>query len=313
MAALVQTIPQSSTVPVLQTRPSSSSGTFSTPQNQHIQSMSWTTFNGNSGNYRAGHPVAAPYAYNPNLGQAAQNRQSWAPHLRPEHRTFSAPTSPQLPGNQAYATPRNPHTAAGSVSNSSSSNSSFRSHVSKDDSALPTRQPRSDQPLRPLSTANLPPPSVMNINSPKPSPNRYRRANQRAEAAASTSTPAPVPTVVVDDHSTPTVPRPSMHNRVASVDDASHSERTQPERYRRRSVGNMDSSAHPNLHLDLQSPASTPAPGPASGPYDFIAFDTNQRPVSSHSHRESLGSNHSAKSSTSSVGIPARCECKQTN
>ncbi|KAJ5312016.1 hypothetical protein PENANT_c022G09874 [Penicillium antarcticum] len=316
MAALVQTIPQSSTVPVLQTRPSSSSGTFSQNQASHIQSMSWTSFNGNSGNYRAGHPVVAPYAY-PNLGQSSQNRQSWSPHLRPEHRTFSTPTSPQVPGNQAYATPRNPHTAAGSVSNSSSSNSSFRSHVSKDDSALPSRQPRSDQPLRPLSTANLPPPSVMNINSPKPSPNRYRRANQRAEAAASAATSAPVPTVVVDDHSTPTVPRPSMHSRVASVDDVSHGERTQPERYRRRSLGNMDSSAYPNLQLDLQStatgpasgsasgPASGPASRPASGPYDFIAFDTNtntnQRPVSSHSHRDSLGSNHSAQSSTSST------------
>ncbi|KAJ5746964.1 uncharacterized protein N7511_008660 [Penicillium nucicola] len=308
MAALVQTIPQSSTVPVLQTRPSSSSGTFNA-QNQasHIQSMSWTSFNGNSGNYRAGHPVVAPYAYNSNLGQSSPNRQSWSPHLRPEHRAFSAPTSPQVPGNQAYATPRNPHIAAGSVSNSSSSNSSFRSHASKDDSALPSRQPRSDQPLRPLSTANLPSPSVMNINSPKPSPNRYRRANQRAEAAASTATPAPVPTVVVDDHSTPTVPRPSMHTRVVSVDDVSHGERTQPERYRRRSLGNMDSSAYPNLQLDLQSaapgPATGPASGPTSGPYDFIAFDTNPtpRPVSSHSHRDSLGSNHSAQSSTSST------------
>ncbi|KAJ6043187.1 hypothetical protein N7460_004542 [Penicillium canescens] len=262
MAALVQTIPQSSTVPVLQTRPSSSSGTFSAPQNQtsHIQ--------------------MAPYAYNPNLSQSSQNRQSWSPHLRPEHRTFSAPTAPQLPGNPAYAaTPETPI-------------------LQLDDSALPSRQPRSDQPLRPLSTANLPPPSVMNINSPKPSPNRYRRGNQRAEAAALPATPAPVPTVVVDDHSTPTVPRPNMHNRVASVDDSSHAERAQPERYRRRSVGNIDASAYPNLQLDLQS---TPAFGPASGPYDFIAFDTNQRPVSSHSHRDSLGSNHSAQSSTSST------------
>ncbi|KAJ6156071.1 hypothetical protein N7497_004956 [Penicillium chrysogenum] len=115
MAALVQTIPQQSgTVPVLQTRPSSSSGTFSSPtQNQgsRIQTMSWTSFNaGSSGSYRAGQ-VVAPYAYNPNMGQSTvQNRQSWTPHLRPEHRTFSAPTTPQVPVNPTYtgASPRSP-------------------------------------------------------------------------------------------------------------------------------------------------------------------------------------------------------------
>ena len=132
MAALVQTIPQSGTVPVLQTRPSSSSGTFSSStQNQgsRIQTMSWTSFNaGNSGSYRAGHPVVAPYAYNPNMGQSnVQNRQSWTPHLRPEHRTFSAPTTPQVPVNPTYtgASPRSPHLAAGSVSNSSTSSRSY--------------------------------------------------------------------------------------------------------------------------------------------------------------------------------------------
>jgi len=297
MAALVQTIPQQSgTVPVLQTRPSSSSGTFSSPQNQasRIQTMSWTSFNaGNSGTYRAGQPAVAPYAYNQN----AQNRQSWTPHLRPEHRTFSAPTS-QGPVNPTYtgASPRTPHLAAGSVSNSSS-NSSFRSHVSKDDSALPSRQPRSDQPLRPLSTANLPSP-VMNISSPKPSPNRYRRGNQRTEPAATSSTPAPVPVpaVVVDDMSTRPV-RPTLHNRVSSVDDSSHVERAQPERYRRRSLGNMDPSAYPNLQLDLSTSPSQ------SGSYDFISFDSNQRPTSSHSQRNSVGSVNSTHSSASSVGL----------
>ncbi|CAG7929960.1 unnamed protein product [Penicillium olsonii] len=297
MAALVQTIPQQSgTVPVLQTRPSSSSGTFSSPQNHssRIQTMSWSSFNGNSGNYRAGHPVVAPYAYQ------NTNRQSWSPHLRPEHRTFSAPA--QGPGTSTPngATPRTSHLAAGSVSNSSS-NSSFQS-VSKDDSALPSRQPRTDQPVRPLSIANLPSPVAGGASSPKPSPNRYRRGNQRADTAASTPATA-VPTVVIDDMSTPRLARPTLHTRVSSVDDSSHAERTQPERYRRRSVGNMDASAYPNLQLDLST--STPAPAPAttpaqSGSYDFISFD-NQRPGSSHSQRNSVGSVQSAQSSASSV------------
>ncbi|KAJ5493696.1 hypothetical protein N7463_009783 [Penicillium fimorum] len=302
MAALVQTIPQQSgTVPVLQTRPSSSSGTFSSPpqQGSRIQTMSWTSFNtGNSGSYRAGHPVVAPYAYNPNMGQSTQNRQSWTPQLRPEHRTFSAPTIPQVPVNPTYtgASPRSPHLAAGSVSNSSS-----RSYVSKDDSALPSRQPRSDQPLRPLSTANLPSPSL-NISSPKPSPNRYRRTPQRVEAAAappSPAAPSPIPTVTVDDFGGPRAARPNLHNRVSSVDDSSHVEKAQPERYRRRSLGNMDAAAYPNLSLDFPASSSSQS---QSGSYDFITFDTNQRPASAHSQRDSVGSVHSAHSSASSVG-----------
>ncbi|KAJ5352073.1 hypothetical protein N7452_001047 [Penicillium brevicompactum] len=295
MAALVQTIPQQSgTVPVLQTRPSSSSGTFSPNHPSRIQTMSWSSFNGNSGNYRAGHPVVAPYNY-----QNTTNRQSWTPHLRPEHRTFSAPASG--PANPTHgATPRSSHLAAGSVSNSSS-NSSFHSPVSKDDSALPSRQPRTDQPVRPLSIANLPSPSAGSAASPKPSPNRYRRGNQRAEAAAPSTPAAPVPTVVIDDMSSPRPARPTMHTRVSSVDDSSHGEKTQPERYRRRSLGNMDASAYPNLQLDL--PVSTPVPAPApaqAGSYDFITFD-NQRPGSSHSQRNSVGSVHSAHSSASSA------------
>ncbi|KAJ5970224.1 uncharacterized protein N7479_000142 [Penicillium vulpinum] len=313
MAALVQTIPQqSSTVPVLQTRPSSSSGTFSSPQNQgsRIQTMSWTTFNaGNSGSYRAGHPVVAPYAYNPNMGQSTvQNRQSWTPHLRPEHRTFSAPTTPPVPVNPTYtgASPRSPHLAAGSVSNSS--NPSSRSYISKDDSALPSRQPRSDQPLRPLSTANLPSPSL-NTSSPKPSPNRYRRTPQRAEAATTPSSPAPpspIPTVIVDDLGGPRPARPNAHNRVASVDDSSNVERVQPERYRRRSLGNMDATAYPNLSLDF--PTSSPSQSQSQpGSYDFITFDTNPRPASAHSQRDSVGSVNSTQSSASSAreGTPS--------
>ncbi|KAJ5682961.1 hypothetical protein N7462_006126 [Penicillium macrosclerotiorum] len=310
MAALVQTIPQQSgTVPVLQTRPSSSSGTFASPSTQasgsRFQTMSWSSFNaGNSGSYRTGHPVVAPYAYAPN----AQHRQSWSPHLRPEHRTFSAPSIPQGPMNPTYSgnNLRVVHPAAGSVSNSSSSTSSFRSHVSKDDSAIPSRQLRAEQPLRPLSTANLPPSNIMNISSPsgsaKPSPNRYRRANQQRTEGSHSQSPAAAP--LGEDQPVPAaVPRPILrhngHSRVSSVDDSSHLERPQPElakRYRRRSLGTMDPSAYPSLELQLPGSSST-----QSGPYDFIAFDSNQRPRSSHSHRDSSVSVHSAHSSTSSV------------
>ncbi|KAJ5241564.1 uncharacterized protein N7469_003155 [Penicillium citrinum] len=327
MAALVQTIPQQSgTVPVLQTRPSSSSGTFASPSSQstasRYQNMSWTSFNTtNAGGYRAGNPVVAPYANTSNLAPSpnSQHRQSWSPHLRPEHRTSSAPVISQGPVNSSYAgvVSRNANPAAGSVS--TSSNSSFQSHVSKDDTALPSRQPRADQPLRPLSTVNLPTPSVMTISSPagsaKPSPNRYRRANQTARsqspvqttkaAGGSLSSPSTAP--VSSDDSAVTglrAPRFNAHHRGSSADESSNADKNQPElakRYRRRSLGNMDPSTYPDLNLQLPVSSST---SPAqSGPYDFISFDSNQnqRPRSSHSHRNSSGSQHSAHSSTSSV------------
>lgn len=319
MAALVQTIPQhTSTVPVLQTRPSSSSGTFaSSPQTQgsRYQNMSWSSFNaGNSGSYRTGQPIVAPYAFAPNLGHPSspqQHRQSWSPHLRPEHRTFSAPTIPQGPIMfSAGANPRVAYPAAGSVSNTSSS-TSFHSHVSKDDSAIPSRQPRGDQPLRPLSTANLPSPPIMNISSPtgavKPSPNRYRRP-QRAEGVRAQS-PAPVSasasSLPAEDKTSGAMPvrpilRSTVHNRVSSVDDSSHTEKAAPERYRRRSLGNMDPASIPSLQLQLPTSSSPPQ----SGSYDFISFDSNSRPHSSHSRRDSSGSNHSRHSSASSVGYP---------
>ncbi|KAJ5948342.1 hypothetical protein N7466_001357 [Penicillium verhagenii] len=315
MAALVQTIPQQTgTVPVLQTRPSSSSGTFASSSTQHptrFQNMSWSSFNaGNSGSYRAGQPVVAPYAFAPNPAHTTnpqQHRQSWSPHLRPEHRTFSAPTIQGASHMaQSGANPRVANPAAGSVS--TSSNSSFNSYVSKDDSAIPSRQPRPDQPLRPLSTANLPPP-VMTISSPvssvKPSPNRYRRSNQRPQSPAPAPSPSPpssTSAIIVDDQKTAApVPRPvrrsNGHNRYSSVDDSSHAERPQLEpakRYRRRSMGTMDPGSYPNLQLQLPIPAS-----PQSSSYDFIAFDANQsRPQSSHSQN---GSSHSAKSSVSST------------
>ncbi|KAJ5205022.1 uncharacterized protein N7498_005901 [Penicillium cinerascens] len=313
MAALVQTIPQhTSTVPVLQTRPSSSSGTFaSSPQTQgsRYQNMSWSSFNaGNSGSYRTGQPIVAPYAFAPNLGHHAspqQHRQSWSPHLRPEHRTFSAPTIPQGPiMSSAGVNPRVAYPAAGSVSNTSST--SFHSHVSKDDSAIPSRQPRGDQPIRPLSTANLPSPPIMNSSSPtgavKPSPNRYRRPQRAEGIRAQSPAPASSSSLPAEDKTSGAMPvrpilRSTVHNRVSSVDDSSHAEKAAPERYRRRSLGNMDPASIPSLQLQLPT-ASSP---PQSGSYDFISFDSNSRPHSSHSRRDSSGSNHSRHSSASSA------------
>ncbi|KAF9887425.1 bud neck involved protein [Aspergillus nanangensis] len=322
---VILTIPQqSSTVSVLQTRPSSSSGTFtsssqSQPQSSRGSGMSWNTYNpaASSGSYRVGHPVVAPYAFTstPNLSSPTNppNRQSLSPHLRPEHRTSSAP---QVSLNHPYTGVNSRHVhnlAAGSVS-TSSSNSSVQSYVSKDDTAIPSRQLRSEPVLRPLSTANLPSPpsSFMNISSPtpaRPSPDRYRRGSRRPDSVAGT---LPTPTMAsgsrplpTDDRSQSGSPGPAQdlsrntgHHRVASADETSRVEKSHPElakRYRRRSWGTIDNAGLINMQLHL--PASSPVPTIGGNDY----FDQHPRPRSAQSHRESPGSLHSAHSSTSSV------------
>ncbi|KAL4735662.1 hypothetical protein BDV11DRAFT_29117 [Aspergillus similis] len=326
MAALVQTIPQqSSAVPVLQTRPSSSSGAFTASQSlQQTDSrnpaMSWNTYNtaGNSGGYRPGHQVVAPYAFTstPNLSNSPnlQNRQSWSPSLRPEHRTSSAPSAPQLAANASLVGNNSRplhHTAAGSVS-TSSSNSSVQSHMSKDDTAIPSRQLRGDPSIRPLSTANLPSPTppFMNISSPtvsRPSPDRYRRGNRRSDASTGARASPPI----LDEnpqHTTSAglsgvrslIPEGKGHTRTTSADDNSRSDKPQPElakRYRRRSWGNMDNTGLINLELKL--PAASPIPIPSG--QDYFNQD---RPSSAQSHRDISGSIRSARSSTSSVADP---------
>ncbi|KAJ5994783.1 hypothetical protein N7481_001760 [Penicillium waksmanii] len=330
MAALVQTIPQQSgTVPVLQTRPSSSSGTFVGPSSQssasRYQNMSsWGSFNtSNTGGYRAGNPVVAPYAYTSNLAQSSntQHRQSWSPP--------SSPGAPYLLRPRHHSRSRESLICRCRLAKRQSC-SWFCINFLQPYLSLPhlqgrqcpplSRQPRPDQPLRPLSTANLPTPSVMTISSPagsaKPSPNRYRRPNQtaRSQSPVPASSPVSPPT---DDQTNATTglrtPRYNPHHRGLSADDTSHADKQQPDmakRYRRRSLGNMDPSTYPDLNLQLPVSSSPPT---LSGPYDFISFEANQRPRSSHSHRTSSGSQHSANSSTSSVREGSSPETSSVN
>lgn len=332
MAALVQTIPQqTATVPMLQSRPASSSSTFSSstntptttttappasssssstpasqPPSNHQQTarnsnMSWNSYNttGSSGSYRSGQQVVTPTANSQN--NSSSRRQSWGPQLRPDQsRTVSAPSAPQLTaqaGSSSSHSVNNHHSAAGPAI-----------HISKDDSALPTRQPQDTAghtPLRPLSTINIPSPSpLMNISSStvaKTSPDRYRRGNRRSEAAAAPANNSndsatgytALPPTTRDDSHLPSGPaaQPRGHARVSSADDASRVDRPQTElakRYRRRSWGNMDNAGLINLQLHL--PAASPTP--TAGGHDY--FD--QKPQSQHNGPSSIHSQSSASS-----------------
>ncbi|KAI9878833.1 MAG: bud neck involved protein [Pleopsidium flavum] len=212
MAALVQSFPQhSSTVTMLQTRPSSSSGTFQTgsqiqPHQQSSRSsqMSRNVYNATVGgmgtsSYRGHTSLApvAPYAFTstPILsnGGNALRQNPITPHLRQENRTSSAPVIPNsvTPG-QIVTASRQRYPASASICTSSSSSSSnaattVQQTASRDDSSLPTMPRSGEVAPRPASTINLitttpilPPPTL--ASSAKPSPDRYRRVQRRTEA-----------------------------------------------------------------------------------------------------------------------------------
>lgn len=331
MAALVQTIPQQTgTVPLLQTLPTTSPSSFTTstqvPQHpgSRIQTMAWNSYNtsGTSGSLR-GTGVVAPYAFTstPTLSaptSPSSRQSSWAPQLRPDHRsTSSVPSTSSSASNLGSDSKSSHHAAAGSVSSSSSS--SLRFHISaKDDSVLPSKTAASEG-LRPLSIAGVSPGPSVNTSSPtvaKPSPDRYRRGNRRTESTASNpaaglaASPS-LPILTVDDQashgaspapSTFATSRPPGHHRVASADGIVRSDKSStPElakRYRRRSWATMDTATLANLPLQMPGSHS-----PAPMPHEFQPFEfpVPARSHSAHSQRESGSSIHSRQSSSESV------------
>ncbi|GAD97681.1 hypothetical protein ANI_1_1402014 [Paecilomyces variotii No. 5] len=318
MAAIVQTIPQTGTVTMLQTRPSSSSGSFASPshtahqQSPRSQSVSHTM--GSSTNLRGHQAMApvAPYAFTATPG-SAQNRQSWAPQSRLDSRSSSANSVPQGSENTSFNGSMH-NSTAGSVSTASTTSSSG-SYMSKDDTAIPSRRQAGDLNPRPLSTVNIPSSSFMNIASPviapKPSPDRYRRGNRRADnstgahnSAGVLATSSPVghastldSTTQASVSSASSVQRPFLapdrsaggHVRVSSADDTRSEKLQQPElakRYRRRSWATIDTAGVAGLRGETPSPENT---------------GMNLSNARSREERPSSRSSHSANGSTDSI------------
>lgn len=351
MAALVQAFPQQpGTSTMLQTRPSSSSGPFpvsSQPQQHQPNSrntpMARNMYHGagSPGNHR-GHQTSAPvapYAFTstPGLGSTgtSHTRQHSAPFLRTENRTTSAPSVPQGQHDTTMngGPPRLQLPAAGSVSTSSSSTtSSVRSHGSKDDSAIPTRQQHSTETSpRPLSVNFSTSSSLLN-SSPttatpvKTFPDRYRRGQKKNEpaqtttnkAAAASAGPANSPGSDLTPPQIYTQPTQSdsnsslktyqafrdmvgnspSHTRVASADGPPMDKTQQTElakRYRRRSLGSLDTTTQ--INFDQTSPDfKLPNPSPS-----LKKSEERIQPDTTLNHKNSSESLSSARSSTPSV------------
>lgn len=304
MAALVQTIPQQDgSATILQTRPSSASGSASHTSRPHLprsHTMSPGPYSAGGGSpaTRSSTPVA-PYAFTstPSLVSVPQSGRS---------NSLSAQDGP----------PRLPPIAAGTVSSSSSSsttsNVSNRSHASQDDSVLSSRVRTNDIP-RPLSTANVPSPFSWSQASPsspsKPSPDRYRRPRRQSIVSQSGNSPAPSSNDTVQTTSSNPLPaRPIAavhgHVRTPSADTTRPQKQQHPElatRYRRRSWGSLDAAEAYGLQGEKISTASLLAPLP-----DLKLPGDRARPASSHSRNGSTESIHSSRSARSVSSIRER-------
>ncbi|PVH82262.1 hypothetical protein DL98DRAFT_142746 [Cadophora sp. DSE1049] len=212
MAALVQSYPQqSSTITMLQTRPSSASGILqnaSQAQSHHQypanpQQMQRNSVHGMSNgmgitNYRGHTAVApiAPYAFTstPSLATPGQRQ---GPHLRADQRTTSAPSGMAQHSESGQNRSRYPAPlSVSTTSSSSSSDISSMSHRSgaKDDSVITGTARVVSGGARPHSVVmnsnngNLAPPTLASPS--KPSPDRYRRPNNRRAESVSSQQPS---------------------------------------------------------------------------------------------------------------------------
>lgn len=196
MAALVQSFPQqTSTVTMLQSRPSSTGASFSQQHSiPRSQPSPRFTSSSNAGSYRglSSAGLVAPYAFTstPQLtNNAAFLQNATPPHLRPQIRTVSAPNL--LVGNQLPNTGRGTMSArqrfgTSSLSTSSSSSNSMQlGKQSMDDGSISTRETSVEVPARPKSTLGISSSSSMqlanSLASPRPSPDRYRGGNRLPE------------------------------------------------------------------------------------------------------------------------------------
>ena len=341
MAALVQSFPQqpSSTVTILRTRPTSSSGPFQTNNQAQQQRGSQMTRNvygggaggGNNAHYRGQSSPVAPYAFTTTPSFASNGnplRQNpTGPHLRQENRTLSAPVNPvsQLPTSPANQSRQRQLAASPTLVDSTEP-------ISRDDSSVQlSRLSVSQMPALDLTLSD---PRLTGGNAAiaasaaKPSPDRYRRNHRKSDtssAALGSGTGSAMPSGSgmatvghLYNHPSQSLSSPafsqSMAPKPVSKDDSAISRQSADpaKRYRRRSIGTMG-----NDDLINFAPEPRPTPGPsqprtyasvASTPYnpqkqESRPVHTNLRPGAfrQNASDESISSSRSA-SRPSSVG-----------
>ncbi|KAI9845934.1 MAG: bud neck involved protein [Sclerophora amabilis] len=218
MAALVQSFPQQSpSVTMLQTRPSSASGSFQNTsqapphrhhhhqphQHQHqaarpaqmprnLYHPTGGAGGGGVSTYRgqtSSHAPVAPYAFTSTPNANMHQTQS-APHLKQEHRTLSAPIHPSNRQSQDLSYVSNPHrhhpssssSAVSSAAASSLSSPNLSQAGSKDDSALASSSTLPALDFTGTGTGSSAQPATASPTAAaRQAPDRYRRPHRRGE------------------------------------------------------------------------------------------------------------------------------------
>lgn len=199
------------------------------------------------------------------------------------------------------------HAAAGSISTTASSESSTPSRRSKDDSALPSAQPRpraADNPARPLSLSIdfNPPPDLSfspSASQAKPSPVRYRNRRPEQNTSSFVATGISSPPIPRHEQAVPAPEKLDSPLRVPT-DDVKHEQpRRKSElakRYRRRSVASFGDGAMPDSNGEISQHDTDLVPEPS--------FDEDSlRPRSSNSSHTHNGSADSVATSHSSSSV----------
>ncbi|WEW54621.1 bud neck involved protein [Emydomyces testavorans] len=257
-----------------------------------------------------------------------QPRPNTLPQMKSDSWAAPSLSSSQTEHNPAYSSviPSRAHFqhAAGSVSTNSgvSVTSSINSARSKDDSSLPSALGKAKRAPRPLSSIDLDLPPITMSMTPttsslpsKPSPDRYRRGQRRAEQANVTTLPSTSNSVVTAPSSPSATPEVSLgekypalaftqpnvpelktsfgqHTRNASADNVPTTDKVSPElakRYRRRSLGSLDSAglltAAPSEFcpkakspLGLAVPAAQPQPNSSQAQASVNGNDLENSP-----------------------------------
>jgi len=260
MAEVLQPLHQpSSTITMLQPRPASAGafdGSNAAQVYQQSQRAGHTPRGAYNGSYRGTSAVPVqPYAF-----QAT-------PHLRQETRTISAPPAQNAwqlsPSSANHTKLANP--ASSNASTTSSGTSPANSIIGR---PSPSGTDAIDQ--RPNSiislSSSIPDLSLTNFDStPKASPERYRRTTRRTDSFGPNS-PGAGPQQQVQP-AAPSgsgmsavehlyIPPPAPLVRTASDDMQAQKSTEAAKRYRRRSLGNLDSATTPAPSSQVQRPNS---------------------------------------------------------
>ncbi|KIW04765.1 uncharacterized protein PV09_03956 [Verruconis gallopava] len=313
---MAEVLVSTQTIPIMNLHPADGYHGHSASQSHHAArspqaSRSFGTSNAPA-SYRA--PVA-PYAFQstPNLRTDGRQNTNVAPSA---HRQ-SAGSSTLANSRQNYAPSSSASTASSNSASNSSSNVGQQSLLKDDTLLLGKTGTRPESTF--LTSSSTPDLTLVSFdNTSKPSPERYRRTAKRVDSSSSVvgnqqagnsqrfSQQWPTPQAAHQALNA-AFKGPTGHTRSESADDIIVGRQSGSGRYRRRSIGALDTS---NTSRQATPPATSPAPTwsqIAARGHSAVA-SANASPPALHHRNDSAGSHSSTGSTSARRPVNARQE-----